>query len=283
MNNEKTVTRTRSTTAGLSLALALAGLGMIHAGQGRASGPDPIETREQLMTLAVQWGAVRVFPISLDPDGSQIHGVIFDHVRLVALLARKAAAAGTPLNPKSLPGEVAAPALVVMAFPATCGDRTIAPQSVAMTDARGVEPPIRSGADAPAAALVPGFTPPAGAIAVVYNTATLIDGAIGSVRYAEGCAGAPAELKFPVKSERGRVLRTVAGVIPPGLTIVAGTQVRVQVILDFDGTPLYPAYVSGPKELAVAALEAAKQWRIEPSKMNGSPMLTTSTFGVTFR
>jgi hypothetical protein len=57
----------------------------------------------------------------------------------------------------------------------------------------------------------------------------------------------------------------------------------VQVFLDADGTPMLPAYVSGPFELAGAAIAAAKDWRVEPPKMNGAPLLTTSTLSIVFR
>ena len=88
---------------------------------------------------------------------------------------------------------------------------------------------------------------------------------------------------WPVKSEPGRVTKSVPGVTPPGVTLpVAGAQVRVQVFLDVDGTPMMPVYMSGPWELAEAAIAAAKDWRIEPPKINGAPLLVTSTLTIPF-
>ena len=105
-------------------------------------GPDPFETARQLSAIAVQLGAADVEPISIDADGSRTHGVIYDHVRLIALAARAAAASGTSLDPSRLPQAVASPHLVVIAAPLVCGGETISPESVRLTDSRGNEPRV---------------------------------------------------------------------------------------------------------------------------------------------
>ena len=57
-------------------------------------GPDPFETRRQLITLAATLDATATNPISLDADGSATHGVVFDHVRLIGKAFAAAASAG---------------------------------------------------------------------------------------------------------------------------------------------------------------------------------------------
>ena len=67
-------------------------------------GPPPVDgflASELLTTLAIEQGAARdVVPIPLDAAGSSVHGVAFDRFRMMALTARAAAAAGTPIDPQ---------------------------------------------------------------------------------------------------------------------------------------------------------------------------------------
>lgn len=248
-------------------------------------GPDPFETQDQLKALAVRLGEQPVDPISLDPDGSRAHGVVFDHVRLIALAARQAAASGKPLNPEQLPRDVAQARTVVIAVPLKCEAKEIAPESIALADSNGNSPQrVGSAKGDEIAKLAPGFEAPSGAIAVAYAAPGLIEGARVTVRYAEPCGSDARELLLPVRSERGRVTKTVPGIVPPTVTVPAGgVQVRVQVFLAFDGTPQLPAYVSGPWELRDAAIAAAMEWRVEPAKMNGAPLLQTSILAIVFR
>jgi hypothetical protein len=243
-------------------------------------GPDPFETAAQLMTVAVGLGAQPLDPISLDADGSKLHGVVFDHIRLVALAARAATEAGRTLDPRSLPQDMRQPRLVVIAFPLTCEGRSIAPASVTISDARGNSPPVMTGGDAVTA--TPGFTPPAGSIRVAYRTNNLIEGAKAVVQYSEPCAGTKT-VELPSRMERGRPLKSVPGVAPAGVAPAAGTVVRVQIIPDGNGVPQFPAYVGGPVELTDAAIAAAREWRIELPKINGAPVVQPITLGVSFR
>src|SRR5262249_52955459 len=152
--------------------------------------------------LAVRLGEQPVAPISVDPDGSATHGAVFDHVRLIALAARAAAAASTPLDPEKLPPEISPPRLVVVAYPATCEGKTIAPGEVTLADRNGSSPRLLSGAQSSdRSKATPGFDPPVGSIAVAYGTGALIDGARITIRYAEACGAADRELVLPVKSD----------------------------------------------------------------------------------
>ena len=103
-------------------------------------GPDPFETTRQLSAIAVNLGTAGVDPISMDADGSKAHGVVYDHVRLIALAARAAAASGAPLDAASLPQPVSNPHLVAIATPLVCAGETIAPESVSLSDNGGNQP-----------------------------------------------------------------------------------------------------------------------------------------------
>ena len=167
----------------------------------------------------------------------------------------------------------------------TCDGKDIAPDNVKIMDRDGNSPRVlatEKGEDV--AKLVPGFDVPKGSVAVSYATPGLIDGARTVVQYSEGCAGQPRELQLPARFDRGRVIRSVPGVTPTGVAVPpTGVQVRIQVFLAADGTPLLPEYVSGPWELRDAAIAAAKDWRVEPPRVNGAPLLQTSTLAISFR
>jgi hypothetical protein len=247
-------------------------------------GPDPFETRIEVMELAIGQSDREVVPISLDEDGSKTHGVAFDHARLVTAAVRVAAARGAALTPRSLPPELAQPHIVIFAFPLTCGGKRVLPLSVTLSDGRGNAPRLLgtlTGDKVPS--LVPEFRPPAGAIASTYAAPTLIDGATTTVHYEAACGDAPADVVMTVKGQRGRVLKSVPAIVPASVAVVQdGAQVRVQVLIDDDDVPRFPTYVSGPEELADAAIEAAKQWRVETIRLNGAPILQPITLAIPF-
>ena len=93
-------------------------------------GPDPMETTRQQRGIAIRLGDAEIEPISLDPDGSKKHGIVYDHMRLVGLAARAAAAAGKPLDGNNLPRELLEARMVVIATPLSCGADTIAPDTI---------------------------------------------------------------------------------------------------------------------------------------------------------
>jgi hypothetical protein len=93
-------------------------------------GPDPFATQRQVIETAVLWGgAHEIAPVPIDPDGPVVHGVAFDHFRLVARAAHAAAAAGKPLNPAALPRELSQRVLVV-AYPLFCDGQPVLPVAI---------------------------------------------------------------------------------------------------------------------------------------------------------
>lgn len=234
-------------------------------------GPDAFETMRQQQGIAIGLGAAEVEPISLDPDGSKRHGIAFDHMRLIGLAARAAAAAGKPLAPNSLPREIIQARMVVIASPLACGAETIAPETIGLTDARGTAPPSPNKATGEGiAALAPGLPSMPGAVAVMYSVPNLIAGARTTIHYAKPCEGVQ-DVTLPVTLTPPRVLHEAPAPAPPGSTPPAdGARVVLQLFVADDGTALYPAFVSGPFEFTDAAIESLKGWRFEPSRINGA-------------
>jgi hypothetical protein len=245
-------------------------------------GPNPVETRQQLFALAATLHQAR--PISLDVDGSETHGVVFDHPRLVGQAFAGAAAAGQPLDASRVPAEINRPRFVVVAYPVPCDGRgAIAPQSVRVADAQGNSPKvIREARDAQIHELVPGVDVPASALAVMYDEDLAIPSQV-TIGYGSSCSSAPSVVTLPVSAKAGRITKRVAGRAPAGVTLPpGGTQVRVQVYFDFDGVPHFPAYAGGPGALADAAVAAVAEFRAEPPRANGAPILQLSTVAVMF-
>lgn len=236
-------------------------------------GPDAFETTKQRLTIAISLGAAEVAPISLDADGSNTHGVVYDHARLVALAARAAAAAGKPLEADKLPRDVGQARMVVIAAPLACGAEKIPADSVKLTDARGTEPPstIRV-AGAKIADLAPGLPAADDAIAVAYAVPGPIAGARTTVHYARPCNGLQ-DVTLPFTFTPPHVVKEAPAPAPPGKTVPAdGARVVLQLFVASDGSALYPAFVSGPLEFTDAAIESLKGWRFEPSRVNGAPL-----------
>lgn len=234
-------------------------------------GPDAFETMQQQHSMAIGLGAADVEPISLDPDGSKRHGIAFDHMRLIGLAARAAAAAGKPLAPNNLTRELIQPRMVVIAAPLACGAETIEPETIALADARGSAPPSPNKATGDGiAALAPGLPSIPGAVAVAYSVPNLIAGARTTIHYAKPCEGVQ-DVTLPVNLTPPRVLREAPAPAPPGRTPPAdGARVVLQLFVADDGTALFPAFVSGAFEFTDAAIESLKGWRFEPSRINGS-------------
>ena len=248
--------------------------------------PNPLETRRQRMTLAATLPPAGPIsgPISLDADGSAKHGVMFDHVRLIARAFASAAAAGHPLDATNVPSEINRPRFVVVAYPVMCDGRgPMSPQSVKVTDAPGNSPNvIREARGEQIRELVPGIDAPASALAIMYDADLAIPGQV-TIGYGTTCGSAPPALTLPINTEAGRITKRVAGQAPAGITLPpGGAQVRVQVYFDFEGLPHFPAFAGGPGALADAAVAAVAEFRADPPRVNGAPILQLSTIAVAF-
>jgi hypothetical protein len=246
-------------------------------------GPDPFETTKQQRGIAIRLGDAEVEPISLDPDGSKKHGIVYDHVRLIGLAAR-AAVAGKPLDADNLPRDLIQARMVVIATPLACGADTIAPETITLADAQGNAPPSTGKASGDKIrGLASGLPPVPDGVAAAYSVPNLIAGARTTIHYTKPCEGVQ-DVTIPVNITQARVLREAPAPAPPGKTPPAdGARVVLQLFVAADGTALFPAYMSGAFEFTDAAVESLKGWRFEPSRINGAQLYQTERVMVTVK
>lgn len=248
-------------------------------------GPDPLEVSQQMISMAVERGsAAEITPISLDSTGPAIHGVVYDHFRLVAQAAHAAAAAGSPLKADALPRDIGRVQTVVIAYPLACGGQAVVPESIDL-EARGQSAPRLGGylRGEQIRALVAGVQPRAGSLAADFGVATLVN-SIARIKYGAGdCAEASSDVTLPLRIDPARPMKTVTAKLPEGALLTGEPTVMVQVVIDFDGVPRFPAYVSGPPNLIAPALAAASQWQWTPPRVNGAPILTTTSVAINVR
>ena len=248
-------------------------------------GPDLMLAGESQFALAVEQGATKEFtPISLDPDGSATHGVLFDRFRMAARGARAAAAAGKPVDVKEPPRELARQGMVIVAYPRRCGDGApVAPGSLEIVPAQGA-PPRREGELATGEALarlLPGMNLPAGAMAASYNMDRPRPGDTVKIAYPEGACGAASDVTLAMRFSSAKAIKTPMPALPAGQPPTE-RPVRLQAVLDIDGTAQQIVYVGGPVALTGAAIEAVRGWTAEPARLNGAPIVTPVTFQVKF-
>ena len=62
---------------------------------------------------------------------------------------------------------------------------------------------------------------------------------------------------------------------------IQGT-VKIQVIIQKDGSVIVQNFIEGDPILSPAAIEAAKQWRYEPTLFDGKPVDVQTTIEVNF-
>ena len=248
--------------------------------------PDPFTASAALLTTAVEQGASRDFPpIALDRDGATTHGVVFDHFRMVARAARAAAQSGATLNPQALPGSLAQPRTVVLAYPLSCGERMAAAVSIEIVSTQGAAPQ-REGEyarDSTLGTLLPGVQAPVSSLAATFVMSTLRPVHTVQIAYAEGvCTGVDAKVVLPVKFSDAR--RAEAPMpAHPSATAPTNTPLHLQVLIHLDGRLQHPVYVGGPSDLSGAAMEAIRQWRFEPQRINGAPVAGATIVQVNFK
>lgn len=90
-------------------------------------------------------------------------------------------------------------------------------------------------------------------------------------------------IKVPIKIKYARVLHTVQPKYPPAAKAkgIQGTVV-LSGIVGTNGRARDLKYVSGPRPLAQAAIDAVRQWRFKPSTFDGKPHAVPWTFHLNF-
>ena len=239
---------------------------------------DPFRMTPAVIALAVEHGtSTDVPPIPLDT--STPRGYLFDQYGSVALRARAAAAAGTPLDAKNPSRDLQSNGWSVLAIPVSCGDRTIAPANVELSTAQGTvaREEFLRGEELPKA--FPGLPTPAGSLGFRFRNGQPTQ---VKITYAEGCSGAAAQVLLPLRREPPRLVELVPGVVPPGV-VEAEPVVYVQVVVDPAGHIVRPEYLGGPRSLYPAALDALAKWSVQPIRINGVGVVTPNVVQVPFR
>jgi hypothetical protein len=252
-------------------------------------GPDLFQASRYLQMLAVEQGASRDFaPIPLDTtaggDANQRRGVVLDHFRMMARVARTAAGTGKPivLDPAIRPPDALRLRTVVVAHPLSCEGRTIAPQAIELLSPQG-QPAPRQGDHASGAALtalVPDLDVPTGSVAATFGLQGPRPNDSVKITYAEACQGS-AEITLPLKQTPVRPLSTPEPVLPEGVNVTSRS-IRVQAQVDLDGALQHVTYVGGPRDLLKHAIQAIRTWTVDPARINNAPISTPVVLQVTF-
>lgn len=247
--------------------------------------PDAMLASFSQISLAIEQGGAKDFaPISLDPDASATHGILFDRFRMTARAARAAAAGGNPLDPKRPPVELMRLGTVVVAYPRRCGDGPpVAPGSIEIVPAQGA-PPRREGDLATGdalARLLPGIDLPPRAMAASYNLERPRPGDTIKIAYGEGACGAAGEVTLAMRFTSAKGINTPLPARPAGQPPTE-RPVRLQALIDTEGMAQQVVYIGGPPALAAAAIDAVRGWTAEPARLNGAPIITPVTFQVKF-
>jgi hypothetical protein len=129
--------------------------------------------------------------------------------------------------------------------------------------------------------VLPGMDLPAGAMAATF----LIDRprATDSVRiaYPDGGCGTSTDALLPMKYTNAKPLLTPQPGLPKGQT-PTDRPVRLQALIDLDGSARRIVFIGGPAALTDAAIEAVRGWTAEPARLNGAPIVTPVTLQVKF-
>jgi hypothetical protein len=78
------------------------------------------------------------------------------------------------------------------------------------------------------------------------------------------------------------LLELVPGTMPAGV-VEAEPVVYIQVLIDPEGKIARTEYLGGPRSLYPAALEALSRWKLQPTRINGTPVVTPNVVQVPFR
>lgn len=247
--------------------------------------PDALLAQDSVRALAIEQGASRDFaPVPLDADGSVSHGVLFDHFRLIARASRAAKAAGSPLDPTRPTPEFVRARMVVVAYPVRCGGtEPAAPVSLEIVAADGQQP-RRDGELATGGALarlLPGLELPTGSMGAAYPMDRPRANDSIKITYPDGACGPSNEVVLPMKYTNARALKTPQPALPAGQP-ATDRPVRLQALIDLDGSAEQIVYIGGPPALTGAAIDAVRGWTAEPARLNGAPMVTAVTLQVKF-
>jgi hypothetical protein len=245
---------------------------------------DPFKATPAILGLAIEESAAPFQPVPLDVDGSSAHGVVFDQFRMMAFAARGARAAGRSLDPEKPPAD-ARVGLVVLAQPASCEGRSVPAERVEIVGEQG--PPLPS--DGPLvtdaselSTLLPGVMIPPASVAARYRLAFLRPRDQIRIAYGSPCGGTTAAALLPMTLEPARLLTSAPARMPSGVSESDPT-VYVQAVIDLDGRFKRRIPIGGPPSLTSAALQSLDDWRAQPARVNGVPVVTPIVLQIAVR
>jgi len=95
------------------------------------------------------------------------------------------------------------------------------------------------------------------------------------------CIPAPAVVRISPTVMQSRLLSRIEPVFPAAMQRLEGTLV-LRVRIDKEGSVYKADKTSGPDALVAAAIEAVKQWKYQPTLLNGEPVEVETTVDLKF-
>lgn len=94
----------------------------------------------------------------------------------------------------------------------------------------------------------------------------------------------PVRIRIGGNVAEAKLRHKVDPIYPPGAQAahIKGT-VRLHVVLGIDGAPILVEVENGDPALANSAVEAVRQWRYEPTTLNGAPVEVDTSIDVAFK
>jgi TonB family protein len=83
-------------------------------------------------------------------------------------------------------------------------------------------------------------------------------------------AAHPFRIRVSYRAQQANLVHLVEPVLPADVKVTG--KVEVHVLVDIDGTVMTAEAVSGDPALTASAVDAVKQWRFRPTKLNGYPV-----------
>jgi hypothetical protein len=263
----------------VSLALTLAAIARVAAQE--LSRQDALLAR-----LAIDLAAERgPSPISIDPDGSARHGLIYERFVHAQLAARAARRRGTPLDPLKPPSTLLNKWLVVVPVPLVCDGSPVRPTDVDLVGSNGR--PVQKFAALRGTAtesVLTGVTIPAGAIAVAFADTVLRPDETVRVSYTgPACPDSEPRAFFPV------TMSSIRPQVRPAIEVLPGQErpdvltLTIAGVVDLDGRLRYATAPEAATPLGATALKIALTMPFAPARINGSPVPWTSGVILDFR
>lgn len=236
--------------------------------------PDQLRAADDLDALAAAIAAAPGFrPAPVDLGGEPPLGLVVDGFRLRARRVRPGGAA-PPADPRIR--------TLVVAYPQTCGGRTVSADRVALVGEGGqqTEPDTLVTEAAAVRAHMPGQSLPAGSIIATFTIDALLTRAQVRVTFAD--AACPTPTRDSALAYTGaRLVEAPMPPRPPGDTSGVAW-LGVSAIVDHQGTFQAVRAMGGPALLREAAEAAVRQWKARPPRADEAPLAAPVTLQVSF-